>query len=73
MANNKLLSTDSAAAAFQSVAYAAFTPAGGPFASLTSMAMTGVYPLFALSFSAVVAIVVAIVVKEMGKGPSQTQ
>ena len=30
-----------AAAVFQSVAYGAFTPAGGIFATLTSIAMTG--------------------------------
>lgn len=33
--------TGSIAAAFQSVAYAGFTPAGGVFATLTSMGMLG--------------------------------
>lgn len=64
MADNKLLSTGSAAAAFQSAVYAAFTPAGGPFAGLTSMAMTGVYPFFAVGSAVVVGMIVAKVLGE---------
>ena len=60
VADYKFLSTGSAAAAYQAFAYGAFTPAGGIFAGLTSMAMTGLYPLFALVLS------VAFVSKDFG-------
>lgn len=47
------------AAAFQSWMYGAFTPAGGIFATLTSVAMLGTaMPLFA-ALAAVIATVVA--------------
>lgn len=53
----------SAAAAFQSVAFGAFTPAGGIFAGLTSMAMTGLYPVFAFVLAGVIAMVMAVIAK----------
>lgn len=65
VADYKFLSTGSAAAAYQAFAYGAFTPAGGIFAGLTSMAMMGLYPLFAVVLSVLVAVVVVIIVAKM--------
>ncbi|EYE93988.1 uncharacterized protein EURHEDRAFT_103697 [Aspergillus ruber CBS 135680] len=57
------IAAGSAAAAFQSVAFGAFTPAGGIFAGLTSMAMTGLYPVFAFVLAGVIAMVMAVIAK----------
>jgi len=62
------LPTGSAAAAYQAFAFGAYTPAGGHFARLTSMAMTNLYPLFAVVLSVVVAVVVAVIAKRFGQG-----
>lgn len=62
----KSLPTGSAAAVYQAFAFGAHTPAGGIFACLTSMAMTNLYPLFALVLSVVVAVVVAVIAKKFG-------
>ncbi|PTB66819.1 hypothetical protein BBK36DRAFT_1198516 [Trichoderma citrinoviride] len=56
------------AAAFQSWAYGALTPAGGIFATLTSMAMLGTYMPAASILAAVVATGAAIVVWVLGVG-----
>ncbi|OJJ82730.1 uncharacterized protein ASPGLDRAFT_83341 [Aspergillus glaucus CBS 516.65] len=67
------IAAGSAAAAYQAFAYGAFTPAGGIFAGLTSMAMTGLYPLFALVLSVVVAVVVAVVARMSRQGQAQAE
>ncbi|EHK50402.1 uncharacterized protein TrAtP1_007488 [Trichoderma atroviride] len=56
------------AAAFQSFMYGAFTPAGGIFATLTSMAMLGTMMPPAAILAAVIATVVAIFVGVSGIG-----
>ncbi|WEW56390.1 hypothetical protein PRK78_001833 [Emydomyces testavorans] len=58
----------SLAAAFQSYMYGGFTPAGGIFATLTSMAMLGtlMFPLFAVAV--VIATAVAVIVWACGVG-----
>ncbi|KAL1983495.1 hypothetical protein VTN96DRAFT_10316 [Rasamsonia emersonii] len=56
----------SLAAAFQSLMYGGFTPAGGIFATLTSMAMLGTLMWPAAVFAAVLATVVAAIVGVMG-------
>ncbi|OTA02512.1 hypothetical protein A9Z42_0029110 [Trichoderma parareesei] len=56
------------AAAFQSWMYGAFTPAGGIFATLTSMAMLGTLMPAASLLAAVVATGAAIVVWVLGVG-----
>ncbi|KAL6886287.1 hypothetical protein HDV57DRAFT_490104 [Trichoderma longibrachiatum] len=56
------------AAAFQSWMYGAFTPAGGIFATLTSMAMLGTLMPAASILAAAVATGVAVVVWELGVG-----
>ncbi|KAI9660448.1 MAG: hypothetical protein M1821_009798 [Bathelium mastoideum] len=62
----------SAAAAFQGWMYGAFTPAGGIFATLTSVAMLGtLMPAAALS-GAATATMVATLVWAMGVGRSRT-
>ncbi|KAL6799966.1 hypothetical protein J3E68DRAFT_397035 [Trichoderma sp. SZMC 28012] len=58
------------AAAFQSYMYGAFTPAGGIFATLTSMAMLGTLMPAAAILAAVVATGVAILVWVLGIGRS---
>ncbi|KXX81173.1 hypothetical protein MMYC01_201578 [Madurella mycetomatis] len=58
----------SCAAAFQSVMYGAFTPAGGVFATLTSMAMLGWLMPAALFMALVFATGVAAVVWVCGVG-----
>ncbi|BCR91869.1 uncharacterized protein ACHE_70712A [Aspergillus chevalieri] len=62
------IAAGSAAAAYQAFAFGAYTPAGGHFARLTSMAMTNLYPLFAVVLSVVVAVVVAVIAKRFGQG-----
>lgn len=52
----------SLAAAFQSFMYGAFTPAGGIFATLTSMGMMGTIMLPVVLVAAVVATCVAVLV-----------
>ncbi|KAK0761331.1 hypothetical protein N5P37_006280 [Trichoderma harzianum] len=54
------------AAAFQSYMYGAFTPAGGIFATLTSMAMLGILMPATAILAAVVATGVAILVWVLG-------
>lgn len=56
------------AAAFQSYAYGGFTPAGGIFATLTSMAMLGILMPAAAIFAAFVASGVAALVWAFGVG-----
>ncbi|KAL7900350.1 hypothetical protein HDV63DRAFT_370920 [Trichoderma sp. SZMC 28014] len=56
------------AAAFQSYMYGAFTPAGGIFATLTSMAMLGTMMPPAAILAAVIATAVAILVWVWGIG-----
>ena len=59
---------DSAAAAFQSWAYGGFTPAGGVFATLTSMGMLGMlWPLVFL-VAVLLATLVAVIVWAYGTG-----
>ena len=61
--------TGTLAAVFQSVAYGGFTPAGGIFATLTSMAMLGRLMPMQVSLAALVAAVVSLVVWACGVGP----
>ena len=56
------------AAAFQSYMYGGFTPAGGIFATLTSMAMLGTLMPPAAVFAALVATIVAVIVWACGVG-----
>lgn len=56
------------AAAFQSYMYGGFTPAGGVFATLTSIAMLGTMMPLAAILSAVIATVVAVIVGALGVG-----
>ncbi|KAI1432317.1 hypothetical protein GGR50DRAFT_617203 [Xylaria sp. CBS 124048] len=56
------------AAAFQSWAYGGFTPAGGIFATLTSMAMLGYLQPTITIFASSIATVVAVVVWLCGVG-----
>jgi hypothetical protein len=56
------------AAAFQSYMYGAFTPAGGIFATLTSMAMLGTLMPPAAILAAVIATGAAIIVWVLGIG-----
>ncbi|UKZ54061.1 hypothetical protein TrVGV298_007866 [Trichoderma virens] len=56
------------AAAFQSYMYGAFTPAGGIFATLTSMAMLGTLMPAAAILAAVIATGAAIIVWVLGIG-----
>lgn len=56
------------AAAFQSYMYGAFTPAGGVFATLTSMAMLGTLMPAAALFAFFVASGVAVIVWACGVG-----
>ena len=56
------------AAAFQSWAYGGFTPAGGIFATLTSMGMLGYLVPIQVAFSAVLATLVTVVVWACGVG-----
>ncbi|KAI1268892.1 hypothetical protein F5Y18DRAFT_439480 [Xylariaceae sp. FL1019] len=56
------------AAAWQSYAYGAFTPAGGIFATLTSMAMLGTLMPAAAKVAAALATLVALVVWVRGVG-----
>lgn len=67
--HHKLIrSTGSAAAAFQSWAYGGFTPAGGIFATLTSMGMLGILnPLVAI-LASLIATAVAVLVWKIGLG-----
>ena len=67
------LPTGSAAAVYQAFAFGAYTPASGVFACLTSMAMTNLYPFFALVLSVVVAVVVAVITKKFGQGQVQAE
>lgn len=60
--------TGSLAAAFQSFMYGGFTPAGGIFATLTSMAMLGTLMWIAAVFAVVLATGVAATVGVMGVG-----
>ena len=61
-------SPDSAAALFQSWAHGAFVPAGGPFATLTSLGMTGGLAGIAALYATPVATVVAVIVWMAGVG-----
>ncbi|KAM0796321.1 hypothetical protein BDR22DRAFT_893327 [Usnea florida] len=56
------------AAIFQSFCYGGFTPAGGIFATLTSMAMLGTLMLPQVIFSVVLATIVAVIVWACGAG-----
>ncbi|KAH6647953.1 hypothetical protein BKA67DRAFT_401570 [Truncatella angustata] len=56
------------AAAFQSCMYGGFTPAGGIFATLTSMAMLGTFMPVAAFLAAVVATIVSTIVWACGTG-----
>lgn len=56
------------AAAFQSIMYGGFTPAGGLFATLTSMAMVGTLMPAVFVFSSLVASLVAAMVWVYGVG-----
>ena len=58
----------SLAAAFQSFMYAGFTPAGGIFATLTSMGMLGALMPAAVITAMVLATVVAAIVWSCGVG-----
>lgn len=58
----------SAAAAFQSLMYGGFTPAGGIFATLTSMAMVGLLMPALLIFSSILSAIVAALVWVYGVG-----
>ncbi|KAK0631290.1 hypothetical protein B0T14DRAFT_501439 [Immersiella caudata] len=58
----------SLAAIFQSVMYGGFTPAGGVFATLTSMGMLGMLMPWALVIAVVIATAVAGVVFQIGVG-----
>ncbi|KAH8700431.1 hypothetical protein BGW36DRAFT_374121 [Talaromyces proteolyticus] len=58
----------SIAAGFQSFMYGGFTPAGGIFATLTSMAMLGTFMLPVVIFASVLATGVAAVVWKLGVG-----
>lgn len=60
--------TATLAAAFQSWAYGGFTPAGGIFATLTSMGMLGLLVPIQVAFSAVLATLVTVVVWACGAG-----
>ncbi len=60
--------TGSLAAAFQSFMYAGFTPAGGVFATLTSMAMLGSLMPVAVILAILLATVVAAFVYVCGVG-----
>ena len=57
-------------AAFQSFMYGGFTPAGGIFATLTSMAMLGTFMPLVVAVAAVFATVVAYIVWacDVGRG-----
>jgi hypothetical protein len=59
-------STGSAAAYFQSWMYGGFTPAGGIFATLTSMAMLGTLMPLQVIFSSTVATIAAVIVWKNG-------
>lgn len=59
-------STGSAAAYFQSWMYGGFTPAGGIFATLTSMAMLGTLMPLEVIFSSTVATIAAVIVWKNG-------
>lgn len=61
-----ICSTGSAAAYFQSWMYGGFTPAGGIFATLTSMGMLGVLMPLEVIFSSTVATIVAVMVWKNG-------
>ena len=56
------------AAAFQSWAYGGFTPAGGIFATLTSLGMLGYLRPFEVGAGAMVATVVMLIVWACGVG-----
>jgi hypothetical protein len=56
------------AATFQSCMYGAFTPAGGVFAKLTAMAMTGARSPMTFAIALILATVVAITVWACGVG-----
>ena len=60
--------TATLAAAFQSWAYGGLTPAGGVFATLTSMGMLGYLVPIQVMFSAVLATLVTVVVWACGAG-----
>lgn len=61
----------SATAAFQSAAYGAFTPAGGLFALLTGMGMTGTFIPYSLLAALIVASITAGCVWYFGVGRSE--
>jgi len=56
------------AAAFQSFAYGGFTPAGGIFATLTSMAMLGVLRPLEVGLAAATATAITMIVWACGVG-----
>ncbi|KAJ5771683.1 hypothetical protein N7520_002212 [Penicillium odoratum] len=58
----------SLAAGFQSYMYGGFTPAGGIFATLTSMAMIGVFMPSIVILAGTLATVVAVIVWKVGYG-----
>lgn len=58
--------TGTLAAAFQSFAYGGFTPAGGIFATLTSMGMLGVLMPLEVGLAAVTATTVTMIVWACG-------
>ena len=63
-----LYATGTLAAAFQSYAYGGFTPAGGIFATLTSMAMLGFLSPLEVGLAAVSATAVTMTVWAGGVG-----
>lgn len=64
--SNPLSSIGSLAAAFQSFMYGAFTPAGGIFATLTSMGMMGTIMLPVVIIAAMFATGAAVLVWKLG-------
>ncbi|KAF3385866.1 hypothetical protein DPV78_012421 [Talaromyces pinophilus] len=58
----------SIAAAFQSFMYGGFTPAGGIFATFTSMAMLGTFIMPFVIFASVIATGVSIIFWKVGVG-----
>lgn len=70
-----LINSGSLAASFQSHAYGGFTPAGGVFATLTSMAMLGVLIIPTVLVAAPLATVVAVLVWKLQhwRGMQQTK
>lgn len=56
------------AGGYQSYMYGGFTPAGGVFASLTSMAMLGILMPHVALLAALLATIAAVIVRALGVG-----